>query len=156
METYSWARKFDTVPKQDTLTFQVLTRDSLYGKYNFFVLPGYQGHFLILNPDSSFSEGSWSDVVRGRNKRISGKWSVLGNTLILKRRFKTLTLHIHQYSWATFLVPMGKEGIFAYEFNRSKEIIDRLGERLKTESPHMIEKELNNFRTLCFLRRQLD
>ncbi|MHB1279468.1 MAG: hypothetical protein ACYC1Q_13855 [Bacteroidia bacterium] len=153
MDRYAWARKTDTFPKMDTLSFQVLNRDSLYGQYNFSVLPGYQGHYLVLNPDSTFIEGPWSDVLERRNRTISGKWYVKENTLILKWRFKTLTLRIHQYSWATFLVPMGKEGIFAYEFNRSKDIIDRLEVRFKTEKHYVIERELNNFRTLCFLRR---
>ncbi|HRG00534.1 MAG TPA: hypothetical protein PKZ75_05430 [Bacteroidia bacterium] len=127
--------------------------DSLSGRYSFIVYPGYHGHSLILNRDSSFIESMWTDVLKKR-KKAKGKWFVKNNHLILKQsRKKEYSFIIYKYSWTTFLVPVLKEKYFSVKFQENKYKLDSLKNKILEVKGYQLDKTLRPFQYLCFYRR---
>ena len=152
--SYKWARSKDSIVKKDTLTFIYNQQDSMFGKYQFIVLPGYEGRSLILKRNYSFNEKAWTDVVYPwKTRGINGRWKYDKGKVILKHFSKKISLKVHQYSWATFLVPESKAEIFAYEFNKNKYIIDSLASHVSEMRGYEIHRCLSDLRTLCYIRR---
>ncbi len=152
--SYKWVREKDSIVKKDTLIFIYNQQDSMYGNYQFIVLPGYEGRSLILSRNYSFNEKAWTDVVYPwKTRGINGRWKYDKGKVILKHFYKEIPLKVHQYSWATFLVPESKAEIFAHEFNKNKYIIDSLASHVYEMSGSEIHKCLSDLRTLCYIRR---
>ncbi|MGZ5243867.1 MAG: hypothetical protein ACXWW0_08230 [Bacteroidia bacterium] len=150
---YKWAQTQDSIQRTDTLTMISSNVNSLPGIYVFIVLPGYQGHTLSLNPDSSFRENRWSDVPIN-SKELVGKWQLKSDSMVtLKKGFKEINLLIHQYRWTTFLIPQNKSEQFAYTFNLNKHLIDSLAGTIHLLNNTNIDRYMKNFGTLCFIRR---
>lgn len=140
-DSYKWAREKDSIVRKETLTFIYNQQDSMYGNYKFIVLPGYEGRSLILKRNYSFNEKGLTDVVyRWKTKGINGRWKYDKGKIILKHFGKEISLKVHQYSWATFLVPESKVEIFAYQFNRNKFIIDSLASHVSEMKGYQIDR----------------
>jgi len=106
----------------------------------------------ILKSDSTFEEMHWSDYMR-RPRILKGKWRINQNEVVLKTMYSTHRLKIHQYEWATFLIPAPKEARFAYEFNRNIHVIDSLKPYVEITPSKYFDRDLREFRTLCFIKR---
>lgn len=147
---YSYLR--DSVSTEPIIDFNINSTDSLLGSYNFSVLPGFEGFSLRLRGDSSFEEKRWSDY-RSNYKTVRGKWKVNDSCVVLSSLFQSLQLRIHQYKWATFLIPLGKEQTFSYHFNRSIQIIDSLDNVYPYVTTREAHRHLGRLRTSCFIRK---
>jgi len=145
-----WSRKDDSIPKIDTLTFIYDQQDSMVGIYSFIILAGYVGRTLRIRKDLTYIEMAWSDV--GKSSTIKGNWNLSNGKVILKHGRKRASFKIHQYSWATFLVPENKTEVFAYEFNKNKLLIDSLKNQINQMDHNQIHRRLYEFRTICLLR----
>lgn len=127
--------------------------DSLNGHYSFIVYPGYHGHSLTLNRDSSFIESMWTDVLKKR-KKARGKWFVKNDLLILKQsRKKEYAFIIYKYSWTTFLIPVLKEKYFSAKFQENRYKLDSLKTNIMEIKGYQLDKSLRPFQYLCFYRR---
>lgn len=151
--SYKWVREDEKVLLKDTLTFRCYQPDSLIGRYNFIISPGFEGRKLILGNNSNFSEVGLSDVSSRFSKGIKGTWNYSKGKVTLKRFRQKLNLTVHQYLWATFLVPESKTEMFAYVFNRNKYLIDSLSSHVGDMRGYQIDYCLYDFRTFCYIRR---
>ncbi len=151
---YNWARRWDTIPVKDTLTFYWSKKEtSLEGKYYFTILTGYEGVILELFKDKSIRSNHWADVYPFSIKQ-KGRWHAKEGTLEIKQGFKRSTFLVHQYAWATFLVPKYNQEKFAYYFNRNRTTIDTLTPYASVDFRRTIGK-LREFNALCFIGKRI-
>lgn len=140
---------------KDRLTYKSASTAELIGSYNFIILPGFQGHTLRLDTNHTFKTRPWGDIGRRTARFSKGNWHYDSQLLTLRLRFGTrkMTLKIHKYSWATFLVPVSKEAQFAHAFHKNQSLIDSLAPFVTNLKTNHVESALIDFKGLCFLRR---
>ena len=150
---FSRDKPFDTTAAGKTAIIKSLdNKDSICGDYTFIVWPGYDGHELIINHDSTFKENHWSDVLSVKDNSIKGKWMIQNGDIILKYKNHKYRFVYFEYKWATFLIPASKVKLFNVQFQKNKDILDNLSMTASNIPSTHMQDTLSFFAELCFVK----
>ena len=150
---FSHDKPFDTTAAAEAESIRsVNNKKSICGNYNFIVLPGFDGHELFLNPDSTFKEKHWTDVISLKDNSIKGKWKIYNGDIILKNKHSKYQFVYFEYKWAVFLIPTAKVGLFNIQFQKNKTILDNLSNIASNLPGSAMQDTLSFFAELCFIK----
>lgn len=128
--------------------------DTLNGKYNFPVLPGFDGYSLNLKKNHKFTTYHWSDVPSPfRHHRLRGRWHLGKGELILKSyRGRSYRFIPYKHGLFIFLVPREKSKYFLNEYTKNKNRIDSLSKNFYNNPYPRLDREFRCFQFICFYK----
>lgn len=150
----AWEYKFDTTGfhQLPELISNLEPTDTLFGKYNFNILPGYEGYSLNLKKNNKFSTYRWFDVRSPfRHHKLKGKWQLINGKLILKNHWGHHYEFIpYKHGIFIFLVPIEKSKYFLKTFDQNKNRIDSFSKSYYESLYPRIGREFRFLRVICF------
>lgn len=128
---------------------------SLSGKYLLMNLPGFTGHVLRLQSDSSFQDTPFSDVNGYLEPRsIKGKWSSNSDfNVCLKRGCSDIELLAYSYKNLDFLIPIYNEELFTQKVNLNIDNLNKVASERNELKRNDLMYNLHDFANICYIKR---